>query len=46
MSQINQELQRRQPAKPFVRDRSVGKALDGILARIQLASGAVIEKRV
>lgn len=34
LSQMNQELRRRQPAKPFVHDRTIGKALDGTLVRI------------
>ena len=37
LSEINRELRRRLPAKPLVHDRTVGKALDGMLIRIKLA---------
>ena len=36
LSEINQELRRRLPVKPFVHDRTVGKALDGMLIHIKL----------
>lgn len=37
LSEINQELRRRLPAKPFVHNRTVGKALNRMLIRIKLA---------
>jgi len=37
LSEINRELRRRLPAKPLVHDRTVGKALDGMLIRIKFA---------
>ena len=36
LSEINRALRRRLPAKPLVHDRTVGKALDGMLIRIEL----------
>jgi len=37
LSEINEELRRRLPTKPFVHDRTVGNALNGMLIRIKLA---------
>ena len=37
LGEINQELRRGLPAKPVVHDRTLGKALDGMLIRIKLA---------
>ena len=34
---INEELRRRQPTKPEVNDRTVGKALNGMLITVKLA---------
>ena len=37
LSEINRELRRRLPTEPLVHDRTVGKALDGMLIHIKLA---------
>ena len=35
LREINQELRRRLQVKPFVHDRKIGKALDGMLVRVK-----------
>lgn len=37
LGEINQELRRRLPAKPLVYDRTIEKALDGMLLLVKLA---------
>ena len=35
LREINQELRRRLQVKPFVHDKAIGKALDGMLVRVK-----------
>lgn len=35
LREINQEFRRRLQVKPFVHDRKIGKALDGMLVRVK-----------
>ena len=42
--QINGELRRRLPNKPFIHDRTVARALDGMLFRIKLAQPLLAER--
>ena len=37
LQQINEELRRRLPAKPFVCNRTIGKTLDGMLISVKMA---------
>lgn len=44
LRELNEELRRRQPRKPFVHDRTVGKALDGMLVSVKLARSVPAER--
>ena len=44
LRKINEELRRRQPTKPEVNDRTVGKALNGMLVTVKLARSLPAER--